>query len=134
MLVSLESLPQRLTSFRFLNSLGNARSLLGFSNNKLGQLHLPRLLRPHLPTHPRRPLAGFVVLNHPFAGLMAPVSPIVFQSGVAGAPSSEQTFHIFYYLFADAATEERQHMQLLEKTTFPVSRSPRYPRCSSEHA
>ena len=49
---------------------------------------------------------------------MAPVSPIVFQSGVAGAPSSEQTFHIFYYLFADAATEERQHMQLLEKTTF----------------
>jgi hypothetical protein len=49
---------------------------------------------------------------------MALVSPIVFQSGVAGAPSSEQTFHIFYYLFADVAMEEQQHMQLLEKTTF----------------
>jgi hypothetical protein len=37
----LVSLPQRLTSFRFLNSLGNAHSLLGFSNNKLRQLLTP---------------------------------------------------------------------------------------------
>jgi chitin synthase len=63
-------------------------------------------------------LAGFAILNHPVAGLVAPVSPIVFQSGVAGAPSSERNFHIFYYLFAGAAAKERQHMQLPEKMMF----------------
>jgi myosin heavy subunit len=54
-------------------------------------------------------LAGFAILNHPVAGLVAPVSPIVFQSGVTGAPSSERNFHIFHNLFAGAAAEERQY-------------------------
>jgi hypothetical protein len=67
-------------------------------------------------------LAGFAILNHPLAGLVAPVSLIVFQSGVAGAPSGERNFRIFYCLFAGATAtataEERQHMQLLEQTTF----------------
>jgi chitin synthase len=40
------------------------------------------------------------------------------RNHVAGAPSGERKFHIFYYLFAGVAAEERQHMQLLEKTTF----------------
>ncbi len=37
---------------------------------------------------------------------------------VAGAPSGERNFHIFHYLFAGLAAEDRQHTQLLEKTTF----------------
>jgi chitin synthase len=49
---------------------------------------------------------------------VASVSPIVFQPRVAGAPSSKQNFHIFYYLFAGAAAEERQNMQLPEKMMF----------------
>src|SRR6266852_3592482 len=35
-----------------------------------------------------------------------------------GAPSGKRNFRIFYYLFAGAAAEGRQHMQLLEKTAF----------------
>jgi myosin heavy subunit len=31
---------------------------------------------------------------------------------------SERNFHIFYYLFAGAAAEEQQHMQLPEKMMF----------------
>jgi hypothetical protein len=36
-------------------------------------------------------VAGFAILNHPLAGLVAPVSPILFQSGVAGAPLASRT-------------------------------------------
>ena len=35
-----------------------------------------------------------------------------------GAPSGKRNFRIFYYIFAGAAAEGRQHMQLLEKTAF----------------
>src|SRR5260221_11313259 len=35
-----------------------------------------------------------------------------------GAPSGKRNFRMFYYLFAGAAAEGRQHMQLLEKTAF----------------
>ncbi|KAF8890149.1 P-loop containing nucleoside triphosphate hydrolase protein [Infundibulicybe gibba] len=39
-------------------------------------------------------------------------------SKVAGPPSGERNFHIFYYLIAGASPEERQHLHLLDKTTY----------------
>jgi chitin synthase len=58
------------------------------------------------------------------------------RNRVAGAPSSERNFHIFYYLFAGPAAEVRQHMQLLKKTMcwYLSHGSPQYPRWLSEHA
>lgn len=40
------------------------------------------------------------------------------RSRVAGAPSGERNFHIFYYLIAGASQEERQHMHLSDKTQY----------------
>lgn len=37
---------------------------------------------------------------------------------MAGAPSGERNFHIFYYLVAGATAEERQHLRLTDKTHF----------------
>ncbi|KIO30131.1 glycosyltransferase family 2 protein [Tulasnella calospora MUT 4182] len=40
------------------------------------------------------------------------------RSRVAGAPSGERNFHIFYYLVAGASVEERQHLRLDDKTPY----------------
>ncbi|TFK52854.1 glycosyltransferase family 2 protein [Heliocybe sulcata] len=40
------------------------------------------------------------------------------RNRVAQVPSGERNFHIFYYLVAGAAPEERQHMHLDEKTAY----------------
>ncbi|KAJ7050389.1 glycosyltransferase family 2 protein [Mycena amicta] len=40
------------------------------------------------------------------------------RNRVAGAPNGERNFHIFYYLVAGATPEERQHLHLLDKTTY----------------
>ncbi|KAF7292507.1 Glycosyltransferase family 2 protein [Mycena kentingensis (nom. inval.)] len=40
------------------------------------------------------------------------------RNRVAGAPNGERNFHIFYYLVAGASPEERQHLHLLDKTTY----------------
>ncbi|EIW53333.1 glycosyltransferase family 2 protein [Trametes versicolor FP-101664 SS1] len=40
------------------------------------------------------------------------------RNRVAGAPSGERNFHIFYYLVAGASPEERQHMHLSDKTQY----------------
>jgi chitin synthase len=40
------------------------------------------------------------------------------RNRVAGAPSGERNFHIFYYLVAGASVEERQHLHLDDKTTY----------------
>ncbi|RPD61627.1 glycosyltransferase family 2 protein [Lentinus tigrinus ALCF2SS1-7] len=40
------------------------------------------------------------------------------RNRVAGAPSGERNFHIFYYLIAGASQEERQHMHLSDKTQY----------------
>lgn len=40
------------------------------------------------------------------------------RNRVAGAPSGERNFHIFYYLVAGASHEERQHLRLDDKTPY----------------
>ncbi|KAG8895612.1 hypothetical protein FRB99_000429, partial [Tulasnella sp. 403] len=40
------------------------------------------------------------------------------RNRVAGAPSGERNFHIFYYLVAGASAEERQHLRLDDKTPY----------------
>ncbi|KAG8881835.1 hypothetical protein FRB98_004105 [Tulasnella sp. 332] len=40
------------------------------------------------------------------------------RNRVAGAPSGERNFHIFYYLVAGASLEERQHLHLDERSTY----------------
>lgn len=40
------------------------------------------------------------------------------RNRVAGAPSGERNFHIFYYIVAGASTEERQHLHLADKTNY----------------
>ncbi|OCH90496.1 glycosyltransferase family 2 protein [Obba rivulosa] len=40
------------------------------------------------------------------------------RNRVAGAPSGERNFHIFYYLVAGSSAEERQHLHLAEKATY----------------
>ena len=37
---------------------------------------------------------------------------------VTTIPLGERNFHIFYYLIAGASPEERQHLQLLDKTMY----------------
>lgn len=40
------------------------------------------------------------------------------RNRVAGAPSGERNFHIFYYLLVGASAEERQHLHLSERTVY----------------
>jgi chitin synthase len=40
------------------------------------------------------------------------------KNRVAGFPSGERNFHIFYYLLAGASPEERQHLHLIDKATY----------------
>jgi len=40
------------------------------------------------------------------------------RNRVAGAPSGERNFHIFYYLLVGASPEERQHLHLNERTVY----------------
>jgi chitin synthase len=40
------------------------------------------------------------------------------RNRVAGAPSEEKNFHIFYYLVAGASPEERAHLHLNDKATY----------------
>ena len=83
-----------------LESFGNARTLFNPNASRFGKY-------TELQFTERGRLCGTKTLDY-----------YLERNRVAGAPSGERNFHIFYYLFAGAAAEERQHMQLLEKTAF----------------
>ncbi|KAI0049900.1 glycosyltransferase family 2 protein [Auriscalpium vulgare] len=83
-----------------LESFGNARTLFNSNASRFGKY-------TELQFSDRGRLSGVKTLDY-----------YLERNRVAGAPSGERNFHIFYYLVAGAAPEERQHMQLLDKTTF----------------
>ncbi|KAH9045953.1 glycosyltransferase family 2 protein [Lactarius hengduanensis] len=83
-----------------LESFGNARTLFNANASRFGKY-------TELQFTERGRLCGIKTLDY-----------YLERNRVAGAPSGERNFHIFYYLFAGASAEERQHMQLIDKTTF----------------
>lgn len=98
-----------------LESFGNARTLFNANASRFGKY-------TELQFTERGRLCGIKTLDY-----------YLERSRVAGAPSGERNFHIFYYLVAGASAEERQHMHLLDKMTYrylgqrspaPVRQSP----------
>ncbi|KAI0062534.1 glycosyltransferase family 2 protein [Artomyces pyxidatus] len=83
-----------------LESFGNARTLFNSNASRFGKY-------TELQFTDRGRLSGIKTLDY-----------YLERNRVAGAPSGERNFHIFYYLVAGASPEERQHMHLLDKTTF----------------
>lgn len=83
-----------------LESFGHARTLFNPNASRFGKY-------TELQFTERGRLCGIKTLDY-----------YLERNRVAGAPSGERNFHIFYYLFAGASQDERRHMQLLEKTTF----------------
>ncbi|KAI0074333.1 glycosyltransferase family 2 protein [Panus rudis PR-1116 ss-1] len=83
-----------------LETFGNARTLFNPNASRFGKY-------TELQFTDRGRLCGVKTLDY-----------YLERNRVAGAPSGERNFHIFYYLVAGAAAEERQHMHLSDKTTF----------------
>jgi chitin synthase len=83
-----------------LESFGNARTLFNVNASRFGKY-------TELQFTERGRLCGVKTLDY-----------YLERSRVAGAPSGERNFHIFYYLVAGSTPEERQHMHLLDKATF----------------
>ncbi|KAI0027842.1 glycosyltransferase family 2 protein [Vararia minispora EC-137] len=83
-----------------LESFGNARTLFNANASRFGKY-------TELQFSDRGRLCGIKTLDY-----------YLERSRVAGAPSGERNFHIFYYLVAGASMEERQHLHLLDKMTF----------------
>lgn len=83
-----------------LESFGNARTLFNPNASRFGKY-------TELQFTERGRLSGVKTLDY-----------YLERSRVAGAPSGERNFHIFYYLVAGASAEERQHLKLTDKTTF----------------
>ncbi|KAI0315785.1 glycosyltransferase family 2 protein [Amylostereum chailletii] len=83
-----------------LESFGSARTLFNGNASRFGKY-------TELQFSDRGRLSGVKTLDY-----------YLERNRVAGAPSGERNFHIFYYLVAGASPEERQHMHLLDKTTF----------------
>ncbi|KAJ7722410.1 glycosyltransferase family 2 protein [Mycena metata] len=88
----------------FLESFGNARTLFNPNASRFGKY-------TELQFSERGRLVGVKTLDY-----------YLERNRVSGAPNGERNFHIFYYLVAGATPEERQHLHLLDKTTY------RYPR------
>ncbi|KAL6309476.1 glycosyltransferase family 2 protein [Sparassis latifolia] len=83
-----------------LESFGNARTLFNPNASHVGKY-------TELQFTERGRLCGIKTLDY-----------YLERSRVAGAPSGERNFHIFYYLVAGASPEERQHLHLSEKTNY----------------
>ncbi|KAL5497865.1 hypothetical protein ACEPAH_2796 [Sanghuangporus vaninii] len=83
-----------------LESFGNARTLFNPNASRFGKY-------TELQFTERGRLCGVKTLDY-----------YLERNRVAGAPSGERNFHIFYYLVAGASAEERQHLKLTEKSTF----------------
>lgn len=83
-----------------LESFGNARTLFNLNASRFGKY-------TELQFTERGRLCGVKTLDY-----------YLERNRVAGAPSGERNFHIFYYLVAGATAEERQHLKLTDKTHF----------------
>jgi len=83
-----------------LESFGSARTLFNPNASRFGKY-------TELQFSDRGRLCGIKTLDY-----------YLERSRVAGAPSGERNFHIFYYLVAGASPEERQHLHLLDKSVY----------------
>ena len=83
-----------------LETFGNARTLFNSNASRFGKY-------TELQFTERGRLCGVKTLEYYFE-----------RNRVAGAPSGERNFHIFYYLVAGASVEERQHLKLGDKVSF----------------
>ncbi|KAF9078668.1 glycosyltransferase family 2 protein [Rhodocollybia butyracea] len=83
-----------------LESFGNARTLFNPNASRFGKY-------TELQFSDRGRLTGVKTLEY-----------YLERNRVAGAPSGERNFHIFYYLVAGATPEERQHLHLLDRTAY----------------
>ncbi|KAL4248592.1 TRAFAC class myosin-kinesin ATPase superfamily protein [Abortiporus biennis] len=83
-----------------LETFGNARTLFNSNASRFGKY-------TELQFNDRGRICGIKTLDY-----------YLERNRVAGAPSGERNFHIFYYLVAGAAPEERSHMHLNEKTVY----------------
>ncbi|TCD65299.1 hypothetical protein EIP91_002824 [Steccherinum ochraceum] len=83
-----------------LEAFGNARTLFNSNASRFGKY-------TELQFSDRGRICGVKTLDY-----------YLERNRVAGAPSGERNFHIFYYLVAGAAAEERQHMHLTDKQTY----------------
>lgn len=83
-----------------LETFGNARTLFNPNASRFGKY-------TELQFSDRGRLTGIKTLDY-----------YLERNRVAGAPSGERNFHIFYYLVAGASPEERHHLHLLDKSTY----------------
>lgn len=83
-----------------LESFGSARTLFNPNASRLGKY-------TELQFSEKGRLCGVKTLDY-----------YLERNRVAGAPSGERNFHIFYYLLAGATAEERQHLHLLDKASY----------------
>ncbi|KAF8905955.1 glycosyltransferase family 2 protein [Gymnopilus junonius] len=83
-----------------LESFGNARTLFNPNASRFGKY-------TELQFSEKGRLTGVKTLDY-----------YLERNRVSAVPSGERNFHIFYYLFAGASAEERQHLHLVEKTTY----------------
>lgn len=83
-----------------LESFGNARTLFNPNASRFGKY-------TELQFTERGRLSGVKTLDY-----------YLEKSRVAGAPSGERNFHIFYYLVAGASADERHHLKLTDRSTY----------------